>query len=168
MNLYPLVKELIPFKNGLELYNATHQQVLVRISCSYHVPRSWLQSSSNILVLFEEMGGDPTQISLTTRETESICSQISETHPVPLNTWALDEETRKKIVPTLSLDCPFPNQIMSEIKFASFGTPSGTCGRFSHGECSSKRALSILQKVLLLTDAVNVRFSRFRFIVRYE
>ncbi|EYU36194.1 hypothetical protein MIMGU_mgv1a001958mg [Erythranthe guttata] len=35
----------------------------------YHVPRSWIKSSANTLVLFEEMGGDPTQISFATRET---------------------------------------------------------------------------------------------------
>lgn len=130
-----------------------HPLALTISSCSYHVPRSWLQPSSNTLVLFEEMGGDPTQISIATREIGSICSQISETHPIPLDTRVSDEETRKRTKPTLSLHCPFPNQIISEIKFASFGTPKGECGSFSHGECSSKEVLSTVKKVLLLTDS---------------
>ncbi|KAK6138071.1 hypothetical protein DH2020_028186 [Rehmannia glutinosa] len=112
----------------------------------YHVPRSWLKPSANVLVLFEEMGGDPTQISLATRETKNICAHISEIHPIPLDMWTSDEETRKRAGPTMSLSCPFPNQIISEIKFASFGTPHGTCGSFSHGRCSSEKALSIVQK----------------------
>ncbi|KAG8387699.1 hypothetical protein BUALT_Bualt02G0048400 [Buddleja alternifolia] len=113
----------------------------------YHVPRSWLKPSGNILVLFEETGGSPTQISFATRETQSVCSWVSETHPIPVDTWTSDEETRKRAGPSLSLHCPSENQVISEIKFASFGTPLGTCGSFSHGRCSSRRALSIVQKV---------------------
>ncbi|KAL0460685.1 UNVERIFIED_CONTAM: Beta-galactosidase 8 [Sesamum latifolium] len=119
-------------------------------------PRSWLQASENVLVLFEEMGGDPEQISLATRETGSICSHILETHPMEVDMWTTDEETRTRAGPTLSLDCPFPNQVISEIKFASFGTPHGTCGSFSHGRCSSEKALSIVQKVIVLTDSVDM------------
>nr|AAK40304.1 beta-galactosidase [Capsicum annuum] len=33
----------------------------------YHVPRSWLKTSGNLLVVFEEWGGDPTGISLVRR-----------------------------------------------------------------------------------------------------
>ncbi|KAK4408517.1 Beta-galactosidase 8 [Sesamum angolense] len=114
-----------------------------------------LQASENVLVLFEEMGGDPEQISLATRETGSICSHILETHPMEVDMWTTDEETRTRAGPTLSLNCPFPNQVISEIKFASFGTPHGTCGSFSHGRCSSEKALSIVQKVIVLTDSVD-------------
>ncbi|KAL9254475.1 Beta-galactosidase 12-like protein [Drosera capensis] len=34
----------------------------------YHIPTSWLQSTGNYLVVFEEWGGDPTGISLTARQ----------------------------------------------------------------------------------------------------
>ncbi|KAL0333780.1 UNVERIFIED_CONTAM: Beta-galactosidase [Sesamum angustifolium] len=33
----------------------------------YHVPRSWLKPTGNVLVVFEEWGGDPTKISLVKR-----------------------------------------------------------------------------------------------------
>ncbi|KAI4377786.1 hypothetical protein MLD38_015364 [Melastoma candidum] len=33
----------------------------------YHVPRAWLNPSGNVLVVFEEWGGDPTKISLVRR-----------------------------------------------------------------------------------------------------
>lgn len=33
----------------------------------YHVPRSWLKPSGNLLVVFEESGGDPTWMTLVGR-----------------------------------------------------------------------------------------------------
>lgn len=111
------------------------------------MPRSWLQPSGNVVVLFEEAGGDPTQLSFATRETQSICSWVSESHPIPVDMWSADEEARKRAGPTLSLGCPHPDQVISKINFASFGTPRGTCGSFSHGRCSSRRAVSIVEKV---------------------
>ncbi|KZV34569.1 Beta-galactosidase 8 isoform 1 [Dorcoceras hygrometricum] len=115
----------------------------------YHVPRAWLQPSGNVMVLFEETGGDPTQLSFATKETQSICSKISDSHPIPVDMWASDKETTKNAAPTLSLHCPSPDQIISQIKFASFGTPSGKCGSFSHGPCSSRRALAIVRKACI-------------------
>ncbi|XP_022732714.1 beta-galactosidase 6 isoform X3 [Durio zibethinus] len=112
----------------------------------YHVPRSWLQPSGNILVLFEENGGDPTQLAFATRQMGSLCSHVSESHPLPVDMWGLDSKAGRSLSPTLSLGCPSPNQVISSIKFASFGTPRGTCGSFSHGRCSSARALFIVQK----------------------
>ncbi|KAK6141946.1 hypothetical protein DH2020_024319 [Rehmannia glutinosa] len=126
----------------------------------YHVPRSWLKPSGNIIVLFEEMGGDPTKLSFATRETESICARISESHPLPVDMWtSSDEETRKTARPTLSLGCPSPNQVISKIKFASFGTPRGTCGSFSHGRCSSKRALSVVEQACIGSRSCNIGVS---------
>lgn len=113
----------------------------------YHVPRQWLKASGNILVLFEEMGGDPTQLSFATRQTGSLCSHVSESHPLPIEMWTTKNEEREKTGPTMLLECPSPNQVISSIKFASFGTPRGTCGSFSHGRCNSNKALATVQKV---------------------
>ena len=111
------------------------------------MPRSWVESSGNTLVLFEEIGGDPTQIALATKQSAILCSHVSESHPLPVDMWSSNSEAERKAGPVLSLECPFPNQVISSIKFASFGTPRGTCGSFSHGQCKSSRALSIVQKV---------------------
>lgn len=35
----------------------------------YHLPRSWLKPTGNLLVVFEEWGGDPSKISLVKRTT---------------------------------------------------------------------------------------------------
>ncbi|CAL0304087.1 unnamed protein product [Lupinus luteus] len=109
----------------------------------YHVPRSWLQPDNNTLVLFEESGGNPTWITFATKQIGSLCSSVSESHPPPVDKWKSGT-----VGPVLSLQCPYPNQVISSIKFASFGTPRGTCGNFEHGDCSSDGVLSIVQKVL--------------------
>ncbi|KAJ0806514.1 putative beta-galactosidase [Helianthus annuus] len=132
----------------------------------YHVPRSWLKPSGNVLVLFEEIGGDPTQISFTTQELESLCAQVSESHPLPMEAWSRDNPTRKSKStpkPRVLLECPHPNQVISSIKFASFGTPQGKCGSFSHGYCRSPNALSILQKVCVGSRRCNIEVSSAAF-----
>nr|QSM07474.1 beta-galactosidase 8 [Ipomoea batatas] len=115
----------------------------------YHVPRSWLKSSGNVLVVFEEVGGDPTKLSFATREVGSLCSRVSESHPMPVDMWTSDVSGQKPEGATLSLECPLPNQVISTIKFASFGTPQGTCGSFSHGKCKSTNALSVVKKACI-------------------
>ncbi|KAJ7980980.1 Beta-galactosidase [Quillaja saponaria] len=125
----------------------------------YHVPRSWLQSNGNTLVLFEETGGDPTQISVATRQIGSMCSHVSETHPSPIDMWNSDSTSGRKPGPILSLGCPFPHQVISSIKFASFGTPRGTCGNFNQGHCSSSTALSIVQKACIGSNSCSMGVS---------
>ncbi|KAG8388475.1 hypothetical protein BUALT_Bualt02G0129600 [Buddleja alternifolia] len=47
----------------------------------YHIPRSWFKPSGNILVIFEEKGGDPSQITFSRRKTSSACAHTAEDHP---------------------------------------------------------------------------------------
>jgi hypothetical protein len=113
------------------------------------VPRSFLQEGANTMVLFEEVGGDPTKISFTTRNTGSLCTHVSEMHPPQVNSGVYSEKMvgRQKPGPMVHLTCPGPDQIINEIRFASFGTPQGTCGSYSHGECTSADAISVVQQV---------------------
>ncbi|GAB4825439.1 Beta-galactosidase 8, variant 2 [Ancistrocladus abbreviatus] len=121
----------------------------------YHVPRSWLKPSGNILVVFEEIGGNPTQISVAARQTGSVCSIVSESHPAPVDMW----NSGKKLGPALSLECPSPSHVISSIKFASFGTPQGTCGNFAHGRCKSAKALSVVQKACIGSKSCRIGVS---------
>ena len=100
--------------------------------------------------MFEESGRNPMQISFATRQIGSVCSHVSGSHPPPVDLWNLDTESEGKVVPLVSLECPYPNQVISSIKFASFGMPYGTCGNFKHGHCRSNEALSIVQKELYI------------------
>lgn len=100
-------------------------------------------------MLFEEVGGDPTQLSFATRSVMSVCAHVSESHPPPIEMWTKSSETGTKTAPVLSLSCPSPDHVISSIKFASFGTPVGTCGSFRKGKCSSSSdTLAIVQKVI--------------------
>ncbi|CAN1249634.1 Beta-galactosidase 8 [Linum perenne] len=125
----------------------------------YHVPRSWLKSSGNTLVLFEENGGDPTKIAFARNKVGSVCAQVSETHPSPVDKWRLNSDSQTKSGPVLSLSCPHPNQVISSIKFASYGTPQGTCGSFTNGDCHSQSTLSIIQKACVGSKSCSVEVS---------
>ncbi|PNX72447.1 beta-galactosidase 3-like protein, partial [Trifolium pratense] len=54
-------------------YAGTYRQAKCQIGCGqptqrwYHVPRSWLKPTNNLLVVFEELGGNPWKISLVKR-----------------------------------------------------------------------------------------------------
>ncbi|KAK7272131.1 hypothetical protein RJT34_28551 [Clitoria ternatea] len=125
----------------------------------YHVPRSWLKPSGNTLVLFEERGGDPTKISFATKQIGSLCAHVSESHPPPVDMWNSNTESGQKIGPVLSLKCPHHNQVISSIKFASYGTPLGTCGNFYHGRCSSNKAMAIVQKACIGSSSCSLGVS---------
>ncbi|KZV34570.1 Beta-galactosidase 8 isoform 1 [Dorcoceras hygrometricum] len=112
----------------------------------YHVPRSWLKPSGNVLVMLEEIGGDPTRVSLAAREIGPICARVSETFPAPIDLWSSNHLHSNTSVPILSLECPSPNQVISELKFVSFGNPHGSCGSFTEGRCRSRRARRVVHK----------------------
>ncbi|KAL0424490.1 UNVERIFIED_CONTAM: Beta-galactosidase 3 [Sesamum radiatum] len=89
----------------------------------YHLPRSWLKPTQNLLVLFEELGGDPTRITLVKRSMTSVCADVAEYHP-NIRNWQIESYGRPEEFhkPKVHLRCG-PGQSISSIKFASFGTP---------------------------------------------
>lgn len=117
----------------------------------YHVPREWLQASNNLLVIFEETGGDPLKISLKLHSTRTVCAQVPETHYPPLSTWSNPDSatggriSAKGIAPQVHLRCD-DGQVISAITFASYGNPRGSCGNFSKGTCDAPSSLSVVSK----------------------
>ncbi|OAE33010.1 hypothetical protein AXG93_1913s1110 [Marchantia polymorpha subsp. ruderalis] len=124
----------------------------------YHVPREWLKATGNLLVIFEETGGDPTGVSLGTQIMNKICAYVSESHPV----FVSGNVNTINSHPLVQLDCS-PGHIISEIRFASFGTPSGTCGRFQEGICHSSQSTELLVKECVGKQqcSVNVTWKSF-------
>lgn len=114
------------------------------MSFRYHIPRSWVHPGENLLVLHEELGGDPSRISILTKTGQEVCAHISESDPAPVDSWKLNSPI--KPMPEVRLICEQGWKITS-INFASFGTPEGQCGKFSHGTCSGDNVLPIIQKV---------------------
>ncbi|KAA3463140.1 beta-galactosidase 10-like isoform X1 [Gossypium australe] len=111
----------------------------------YHVPRSWFKPSGNILVIFEEKGGDPTKITFSKRKISGLCSLIAEDFPM------VDQAPVRKGGSGKSaahLKCP-KNTLISNVKFASFGNPTGKCGSYSKGECHDPNSTLAVEKVCL-------------------
>ncbi|CAN6457188.1 unnamed protein product [Victoria cruziana] len=101
----------------------------------YHVPRSWLHPTGNLLVIFEEWGGNPSGITMVRRTVGSACADVSEWHP---SIWNIKSYGKPEMPekPQVHISCT-EGQKISSIKFASFGTPYGTCGSFQQGTCHS-------------------------------
>ncbi|KAL8464878.1 hypothetical protein ACS0TY_034382 [Phlomoides rotata] len=120
----------------------------------YHVPRSWFKQSGNVLVIFEEKGGDPNKIQFSARKVSSICAHVSEDHP------SLDyEKSDQKKKASVRLKCPMNTKI-SAVKFASFGDPVGSCGSYAVGECHDPSSISRVEKVCLNKNECEVEVVR--------
>ncbi|KAF7133046.1 hypothetical protein RHSIM_Rhsim09G0058800 [Rhododendron simsii] len=116
----------------------------------YHVPRSWLQTSDNLLVLFEETGGNPLGISIKSHSTKVVCAQVSESHFPPLQAWSHPDFVNRKVlvsemIAEMHLQCDDGHKI-SSIQFASYGTPKGSCQKFSKGNCHAPNSLSVVSQ----------------------
>jgi len=101
------------------------------------------------MVIFEEIGGDATKISLMKRSVSQVCADAFE-HDPSMQSWHLDDagESVKTRHAKVHLQCG-SGQSISSIQFASFGTPSGTCGGFLEGTCHAQNSLTVLEKVSL-------------------
>lgn len=94
-------------------------------------------------MLFEELGGDASKISLMRRSVTGLCGEAVEYHAK--NDSYIIESNEE--LDSLHLQCN-PGQVISAIKFASFGTPSGTCGSYQKGTCHAPDSHAIIEKVL--------------------
>ncbi|KAL8481118.1 hypothetical protein ACS0TY_027594 [Phlomoides rotata] len=120
----------------------------------YHVPRSWLQASKNLLVVFEETEKTPFEISIKSHFTETICAQVSENHYPPVQAW-LQPKTKNEtisldnnVAPEMYLHCD-DGKTISFVKFASYGTPQGSCQEFSRGNCHSPNSLLVVSQACM-------------------
>lgn len=127
----------------------------------YHIPRTWVHDGENLLVLHEELGGDPSKISVRTRTGQEICAYISDTDPPPANSWKPNSEFISQ-KPEVQLTCDQGWHITSII-FASYGTPIGSCGTtFTMGTCHAD-VLTIIEQVrgTFAYSYCNVKFVHF-------
>ncbi|KAI5665465.1 hypothetical protein M9H77_15318 [Catharanthus roseus] len=122
----------------------------------YHVPRSWLYPTGNLLVVLEEWGGEPRGISLVKREISSVCADIFEWQPTLVN-WQLQTsgKVNKPLRPKAHVQCA-RGQKISSIKFASFGTPEGTCGNFREGSCHAHHSYDAFERYCIGQEACSV------------
>ncbi|PON34329.1 Glycoside hydrolase [Parasponia andersonii] len=131
----------------------------------YHIPRAWLNDSNNLLVLFEETGGNPFEISIKLRASRYICAQVSESHYPPVHKWSNGDDGRvliNDLTPEMQLRCQDGYKI-SSIEFASYGTPQGSCQKFSIGKCHASNSLSVVSEACLGRNSCSVEISNLVF-----
>ncbi|KAL5705204.1 Beta-galactosidase 7 [Ranunculus cassubicifolius] len=104
----------------------------------YHVPRSFLRDDSNTLILFEELGGNPSLVNFQTTVVGSASVNAYEGN-------------------TVELSCQ--GRTISDVKFASFGNPEGSSGTFAKGSCESANSLSAIQKACVGQESCLVEAS---------
>jgi len=96
--------------------------------------------------VFEELGGDPNGIFLVRRDIDSVCADIYEWQP-NLISYQMQTSGKAPVRPKVHLSCS-PGQKISSIKFASFGTPAGSCGNFHEGSCHAHKSYDAFERVL--------------------
>ncbi|XP_024362300.1 beta-galactosidase 9 [Physcomitrium patens] len=116
----------------------------------YHIPRAWLQLSNNLLVLFEEIGGDVSKVSLVTRSAPAVCTHVHESQPPPVLFWPANSsmDAMSSRSGEAVLEC-IAGQHIRHIKFASFGNPKGSCGNFQRGTCHAMKSLEVARKACM-------------------
>lgn len=128
----------------------------------YHVPRSWFKPSGNVLVIFEEKGGDPLKIEFSRRKISGVCSLAAEDYPfIDLESWHEGNGSNKSIS-TVNLKCPL-NTHISTVKFASFGNPTGSCGSYAKGDCHDPNSISVVEKVCLNQNKCAIELTEEKF-----
>lgn len=102
-------------------------------------------------MVFEELGGDASKIVLMKRSLKTVCADVYENHPAYLENNIITQSHRseaanKRPGARVHLSCA-PGQTISSVKFASFGTPTGTCGSFQTGSCHAPGSHAVIEKV---------------------
>ncbi|KAL5752456.1 hypothetical protein ACOSQ2_022963 [Xanthoceras sorbifolium] len=127
----------------------------------YHIPRAFLKPTNNLLVIFEEMGGNIDGVEILIVDRNTICSYIDETHPARINKWKKEDtfiatvvdDTRK----SATLMCAENKEIV-KVDFASYGNPFGACGNFILGNCSAPNTMKIVEQYCLGKNRCAVPF----------
>lgn len=117
------------------------------LSLRYHIPRFFLKTGENLLVLMEEIGGDPLQITVNTMSVTRIYGSVSEFSTPSL----LSRDNH----PAVHLRCQKGKHI-TDVEFASYGNPVEDCrgsGRSCQGSCHAEMSEFIVK---------NVKFCCFR------
>ncbi|WOH03682.1 hypothetical protein DCAR_0623081 [Daucus carota subsp. sativus] len=115
----------------------------------YHIPRAFLNQKKNLVVVFEEVGGIPHDITILTVNRDTICSLLSEITPPSVRSWERKDNQLRPVVEDMKvgarLICP-DGKVMEKVEFASFGDPIGACGMFSQGKCHATNSHKVVEE----------------------
>lgn len=54
------------------------------------------------------------------------------------------------------ISCPVSNQSISYVAFASYGTPAGSCGQYTIGDCNSATSMSVVSGLCIGKNSCSV------------
>ncbi|KAE8668321.1 Beta-galactosidase 11 [Hibiscus syriacus] len=118
----------------------------------YHIPRTFLKPSKNLIVIFEEDGGNPKDVEIVLIDRDTVCSSVTENHPPSPRLYEIKNgNLRAKtddLEPKADIKCPNEKKIVA-VEFASFGDPFGSCGSYSIGNCTSPNSKQVVEKLCL-------------------
>nr|GMC87505.1 beta-galactosidase 13-like [Ipomoea batatas] len=119
----------------------------------YHIPRPFLKPKKNLMVVFEETGGDPSSIEVVLVNRDTICGQVSDYYSATVKSWDRKGEELKQVVDdvraSVQLKC-LDDKVMKKIEFVSYGEfPEGVCGNYFAGNCTFPNANKIVEKACL-------------------
>ncbi|KAK1697951.1 hypothetical protein QYE76_014648 [Lolium multiflorum] len=120
----------------------------------YHIPQHFLKPRDNLLVLVEEMGGDPLHITVNTVSITTVCGNVNEFSAPALHTQGREPEVR--------LRCQRGKHI-SAIEFASYGNPAGDCTAFSIGSCHAESSESVVEQACIGKRGCSIPVSPAKF-----
>uniref|UniRef100_A0A452Z6C7 Beta-galactosidase n=1 Tax=Aegilops tauschii subsp. strangulata TaxID=200361 RepID=A0A452Z6C7_AEGTS len=120
----------------------------------YHIPQHFLKPTDNLLVLVEEIGGNPLEITVNTVSITTVCGSVNELSSPALHTQGKDPEVR--------LRCQRGKHI-SAIEFASYGNPAGDCTTFSTGSCHAALSESVVKQACIGKRGCSIPVSPARF-----
>ncbi|KAL7118537.1 hypothetical protein ACP275_02G008400 [Erythranthe tilingii] len=128
----------------------------------YHIPRAYLKEKDNLVVVFEEIGGNPSKIDILIVNRDTICSVITEYHPPQVKTWERKDNKFRSIADPIKaayLTCP-DKKVVTKVEFVTFGTVEGACGAFLPGKCDSTKAHKLVEELCLGKVECTIPFDR--------
>lgn len=122
-----------------------------------------MKPTDNVLVVFEETGGNPADIEIQTVNRDTICSIITEYHPPNVKSWERSGTNFVAIVEDLKtgahLTCP-DDKIIEKVEFASYGNPDGACGNLIVGTCNSAKSMQVAEEKCLGKNSCTIPIER--------
>lgn len=109
-----------------------------------------MKPKDNLMVVFEEMGGDPYGITINTVRRENVCAFSSAEQIGDVKQF----KAEAGLAQNFSAPLPDPiiwctdNKLISKVEFADYGNPTGSCGDFKKGTCKNPLTKQVVEKVI--------------------
>ncbi|KAE8008752.1 hypothetical protein FH972_005235 [Carpinus fangiana] len=133
----------------------------------YHIPRSFIKPSENLIVVLEEEKGNPKEMDILLVNRDTICSFITEYYPPHVRSWQRKDSKIRPVLdvvkPAAHLKCPHNKEIVA-VQFASFGDPYGVCGNYFMGKCNAPVAKEVVEQHCKGKSSCSVPIERELFI----